>query len=597
MTLDKKTPMKQFVFFLLSLFSSLIWAQTDSKDLLFEYEGGKKFIVHVAAPGNTLWGLHTTYNVAVNDIVAKNPGVEKGLKEGYKYLIPIGVAEINVPNGTQMREHEVVKGETAFSIAKKYNTSVDGLLKYNAGIESGLKIGQVLKVVLQPNSSVSTQKEANAAIPKVTFKDSILNYTVQNGETLYSISKRFMVPVAELQQYNNLKSTSLKPGDLLKIPLKKESVQQVEVREIKEVQLKNPERKIDQVLMFPVKASYNIAVLLTFNLNDLSGSALQNLATEFYMGVELAIDSLEREGFKAVVKVIDIPLDSIGILRKLNTPEMKAMDLVFAPLLPLSADIVGGWAKKEQIRMVCASACNSALLSQNPFIYSSITSDISQQELLAKYTLNKYTSAEIILIKPDNAKENDLYQAYRRKFIELAKQQGNKKLIEATPANFTTFIRKTGESVLVYPARDKGPVLTFINTLHKNVGKYNDASITVLGMKEWGGFDELSGYYKSKYNVSWASTNDINYKLPETQTLLRLFRAKYRTDMGKASAHGFDVFYYFVKTLLMKEPVEKEVINAFEMKQVNALSGFENKSSYILKNENYELIRTAIVNE
>lgn len=586
---------KQLLIVILTVLTYNSWSQTETKDLLYEYAGGKKYIVHVAAPGNTLWGLHTTYQVPVNDIVAKNPGVEKGLKEGYKYMIPVGVAEINVPDGTQMREHEVQKGETAFSIAKKYNTSVDNLLRFNAGIDTGLKIGQVLKVVSSPANDAPTPTTNGKPLPTVVFSDSILSYTVKELETMYSISKRFMVPVNDLMAFNNLKSTAIKPGDVLKIPLKKESIKQAEVREVKIVD--PPIRKVDETLLFPKKTSYNIAVLLTFNLNDLSGSALQNLATEFYMGLELAIDSLEREGFKAMVKVIDIPLDSVGIMKKLNAAEMKTMDLIFAPLLPASADIVGRWAKKMKIRTVCPSACNSALLLNNPFVYSSIASDITQMELLAKYTMQQYKNAEVVLVKPDNVKDHELYNAFRRRFIELAKTNGNKKVIEATPANFTTFIHKSGETVLIYPARDKGATLTFINNLHKSAGKYAEANISVLGMKDWAGFDELSGYYKTKYKVSWASTNDINYKLPETQVLLRLFRTKYKVDLSKVSAHAFDVFYFFTKTLLMDQTVNKEVVNTFDMKQVNQSSGFENKGVFILSHDNFELVRVAIVTE
>lgn len=579
------------------LLVSSLYGQTESKDWVYEYNGGKKYIVHIAQAGNTLWGLHQTYGVSVNEITASNPGIEKGLKEGFRYLIPKGVADIKVPNGTLVREHEVVKGETAFSIAKKYNSSVDALLNNNPGIDKGLKIGQVLKVIITPEASATPIKDkepSKVPAPSITFSDSILVYEVKDKETLYTISKRFMVPVSDLQNFNSLKSTNIKAGDVLRIPLKKESVKQVEVREVKPVR---EHKKIDEELIFKPKSKYNIAVLLSFGLNDKSNTALKNLATEFYMGVELAIDSLERKGFSANVKVIDIPLDSVGIMKVLNGAEMKTMDLVFAPLVPNSADIVGKWCKLQKIRMVCPSACNTALLKDNPFVYSSIATDMTQLEILAKYSFEQYKNAQIVLINPGNGKDKELYDAYRKKFMALSKQSSNLKLIEATSSDFSTFIRKTGETVLVYPSRDKGSVLTFINNLHKAAGKYSAADITVLGVKEWGGYDDISGYYKTRYHITWASTNDLNYSLPDTKTLLRLFRIKYRTDMSKVSAHGFDVFYYFTTTLLMKEKVDTEVINAFDMREIAPGSGYENQSSFILKHEDYELIRIGVFNE
>jgi hypothetical protein len=118
-----------------------------------------------------------------------------------------------------------------------------------------------------------------------------------------------------------------------------------------------------------------------------------------------------------------------------------------------------------------------------------------------------------------------------------------------------------------------------------------------MGVKEWSGFDDIAGYYKTKYKITWASSSDLNYSLPDTQTLLRLYRKNYRADMNKPGAHGFDVVYYFVRTLLMQEEVSTEVINAFGLKPVAPGSGYENQSCFILRHEDYELIRVGVFYE
>ena len=201
--------MKYLVLLCLIVLSKGVFAQIDTKDWVYEYSNGKKYAVHIAQAGNTLWGIHTTYNVPVDDIVAANPGIEKGVKEGYRYLIPLGGADMKVVSGTIVREHTVEKGETAFSIARKYNCSVDDLLKYNPGIDKGLKAGQVLKVIIAPNNENIPPKQADKPVvtaPSVTFTDTVLVYEVKAGETWYTLSKRFMVPVNELKKFNNMKS-------------------------------------------------------------------------------------------------------------------------------------------------------------------------------------------------------------------------------------------------------------------------------------------------------------------------------------------------------------------------------------------------------
>ena len=69
--------MKNWLVGLLALISTFSWAQPENATT--EVVGGKKYYVHLVQSGNTLWGIHTLYNVPVEDIVSANPGVEKGV--------------------------------------------------------------------------------------------------------------------------------------------------------------------------------------------------------------------------------------------------------------------------------------------------------------------------------------------------------------------------------------------------------------------------------------------------------------------------------------------------------------------------------------
>ena len=97
----------------------------------------------------------------------------------------------------QDSEYIVKKGDTLYSIAQKYNTSVDNLKSINNQITDSLSIGQILK------------------IPKV--KDNEI-YTVLKNDTLYSIAKKFNTTINEIISINNLESTILSIGQKLLIP-------------------------------------------------------------------------------------------------------------------------------------------------------------------------------------------------------------------------------------------------------------------------------------------------------------------------------------------------------------------------------------------
>ena len=111
---------------------------------------------------------------------------------------------LNVPyQSTNDIYYTVKKGDSLYSIAQKYNTTVDELKKLNNLTTNNLAIGDVLKVKEKP-------KENNSS--------SEITYTVKKGDSLYQISKKYNISVEELKTYNNLKSNLLSIGDVLKIP-------------------------------------------------------------------------------------------------------------------------------------------------------------------------------------------------------------------------------------------------------------------------------------------------------------------------------------------------------------------------------------------
>jgi hypothetical protein len=236
-------------------------------------------------------------------------------------------------------------------------------------------------------------------------------------------------------------------------------------------------------------------------------------------------------------------------------------------------------------------------LKNNPYVYAAVASEITQMKSLAVYTLEQFAKDQIVLVNTGVTKDKDLYDAYRNRFMELSQRKGNVKLIEIKATDLAGYIRKNGNTVFVVPTRDKGAAIKFVQAVHKSKTKAADGTITILGTKDWAGFDDISGYYKTTYNITWATASDLNYTLPATKQLLYLYRAAYKADMNKFGAQGFDVMYYFMKTLLLEEAVNEQVINAFNLEKVAPGSGFENKQCFIVKHVEYELVRAGVYHE
>ena len=101
---------------------------------------------------------------------------------------------------TNVTTYTVKSGDTLYSIAKKYNTTVNAITTLNNLTSNTLSIGQTLKI---PTSTQNVTEQT---------------YTVKSGDTLYSISRKYNTTVSELINRNNLKTSNLSIGQELIIP-------------------------------------------------------------------------------------------------------------------------------------------------------------------------------------------------------------------------------------------------------------------------------------------------------------------------------------------------------------------------------------------
>ena len=109
--------------------------------------------------------------------------------------------------------HIIEKGDTLYSISKKYNTPVDSILKKNnLSDPSKIKIGQ--KLIIPAASSAKNDKKTNT---KTNSEE--LTHVIQKGDTLYALAKKFGVKFSDILKLNGLsEKTPLKIGQILKIP-------------------------------------------------------------------------------------------------------------------------------------------------------------------------------------------------------------------------------------------------------------------------------------------------------------------------------------------------------------------------------------------
>ena len=228
-------------------------------------KGKGKVHYHVVQPGETLWGISQDYGIKLKKLLRKNRMREvEQLKVGrvlwLRFIRPADVPveysnvivetkkptaedrllnevepaktkqpdikrpetknielstekevyneprkkkKLNPNKGEEIITHTVQPKETFFGIAKKYGVEIDDILDWNGlNVMEGLQIGQELKLV----------------VPKTPVEEpALVMHTVQAGETLWAISRKYNVSVNQILEWNDKKDANLALGEKLKI--------------------------------------------------------------------------------------------------------------------------------------------------------------------------------------------------------------------------------------------------------------------------------------------------------------------------------------------------------------------------------------------
>ncbi len=181
----KKFTIKAFAVFL--LFNTQLFAQQKQA---VKTIGGKQVSLHKVVAKETWSALSRQFNMSVEELQSVNPGIND-LKVGQIINIPISPVKQNseevkdskeessVPvsakKTTQIaslpatKSHTVVKGETLYAIARKFNVKPDDIKQWNNLKDGGIKLGQVLKIKAEGVSAIPEAKPAVTEVKKETI--------------------------------------------------------------------------------------------------------------------------------------------------------------------------------------------------------------------------------------------------------------------------------------------------------------------------------------------------------------------------------------------------------------------------------------------
>jgi membrane-bound lytic murein transglycosylase D len=170
--------------------------------------------------GDNLFSIAKKFNVSLEDLKKWNNLEDMNLQLGSKLALAnndLNEKEDAPKTETKIVEYKVKKGDNIASIAKKYNTAIDDLKEWNNLTDNTIKVGTSI-IVSKKEVALNEPKPSKKESLAANQRDEVKLYYVKKGDSLFSIAKKYPgVTISDIKKWNGIKNESLKPGMKLKI--------------------------------------------------------------------------------------------------------------------------------------------------------------------------------------------------------------------------------------------------------------------------------------------------------------------------------------------------------------------------------------------
>lgn len=305
---------------------NLIIPEPVSKKFEKEIREIVSYKIHRVKKQETLYGISKKYDVSIDEIKENNKELyDRPLKFKDKIYIPKYKTRLYTSQHQMLKPHSVLPKESKWRIAHNYGITIKQLEALNPGLDSLLSVGQIINV---PNINLDNKEPIN-----INFD----YYEVLPKEGFYSLNKKLGIDRDSLEKLNPiLKEIGLIAGMILKIPSNK-NLDSKSVELIKSIKYLRPK---------------SIALLLPFKANSINFDSLQiakqqikrdgyiRISTEFYSGVEMALDSIKELGISVDLDVYDTDASLIKVKDLLNNNDFSKYDAIIGPMTVQNCDLL-----------------------------------------------------------------------------------------------------------------------------------------------------------------------------------------------------------------------------------------------------------------
>ena len=517
------------------------------------FEGSTRIVQR----GEDLYDIAKEFGIDLADFKAVNPGLTDEPKEGTRIVIP------NIVNENDYIVHTCDRNERVSSLLKRWKVDENSFRKKNISVGSHVFTNQVVLIPIQPITDfywIGQDGTEIVEVPEVpvepqqpTQEDIQLNFDFETGDIPDCVAN----PANASKRYHVALMVPLYLYDIDNISVSKE---------------KSSKSKKSRSLSF----------------------------LQFYEGFMMAAETMEKQGMKLDLTVIDVTENVASAERALSQIENKDLDLIVGPFFGKPFDVIEEYAKANGIAVVNPLSTRKSVIENSPNVVKAKAGDVGMILTISNLVKNHYSDANVFIVSREKSADsvflnqlehhlnyavNDEVTVSGDEFLQFARNESERlemgshlvPTIDVEGQVYSTGDFQDGltnkvvlsNSVKRYPYSEIAKVKSQLSGVRDNVIiAYGDDNvfatqmlnsltksadrfpITLVCAPDWQKHEKLLVDNLLKMHAIFVSDFFVDYNDDAAKRFVLRFRQKYVAEPQQYAFEGYDVGCYFLNALM-----------------------------------------------
>lgn len=321
-----------------------------------------------------------------------------------------------------------------------------------------------------------------------------------------------------------------------------------------------------------------------------------NAGLEFYEGVQLAIDSLQREGAMMTIHIYDTRSSTPKFDNLVKSDSLKQMDLIMGHVTAYEAKLLADSAAGKKIPFINVNFPNDAGVNNNPNFVILNSTLLTHCEGLYRFLQRNFALSPIVVFRKKGQQEDRVTDYLKEVEKTTASVPLKLKYVTLddnfTPQQLSAHLDKTKTNVAIAATLD----ISFAQKLCQQLATLNTThATTVFGMPTWDGADFTKPEYKN-LEIYYSTPFYIAPDDRNANALQQIFKTRFYSRPSDMVYRGYETMYHFGKLLMLhKDNINSSLsdkkyllFTQFDIqpvldKKTMTLDYFENKKLYFVK--------------